>query len=150
MKAFWSARTAREKVMLGLLAVLLAAYALFAAVWQPLQAERSTLMRDIARYTNASVALDALANAGLGPAPATIGMPLPTLITTSAETYQLPISRLLPTADAVEITLENAPFELVLTWILALEQDHGLRIIALTITRRPEPGLVATTLSVGR
>ena len=150
MMAFWSARTGREQVLLGLLAFVLASYALFAAVWQPLQAERSTLMRDIARYTNAAVTLDAVANAGLGPAPVTSDMPLPTLITTSAETYQLPISRLLPTADAVEITLENAPFESVIAWILALEQDHGLRIITLTITRRPEPGLVATTLSVGR
>jgi hypothetical protein len=31
-----------------------------------------------------------------------------------------------------------------------LERDHGLHITALTLTRRPEPGQVATTLSITR
>lgn len=147
---FWAARTGREQILLIVMAMALTAYAMAMGVWQPLQAARSTMMQDIARDGRAGMALYTLASTGLASAPSTADTPLPTLITTTADSYQLTISRLLPSADTVEITLENASFDLVIGWIHALEQDHSLRVLALSITRRPEPGLVGTTLSVGR
>ncbi|MGL4322096.1 MAG: type II secretion system protein GspM [Paracoccaceae bacterium] len=150
MTAFWTERTAREKLLLGLLLVTIGLYAAFTAIWQPLQQQRSALLSDIARYDRVATMLNTLSTTGLAPAPATSDMPLPTLITTSADSYQLSISRILPTESVVDITLAEAPFDIVIGWVQALEQDHGLRIQALTMTRKPEPGLVATTLIIGR
>lgn len=148
--AFWAERTPRERLLLLLMCASIATYALIAGVWLPLLATRNGLMQDIARHDRAASQLSVFASTGLALAPITADMPLPTLITTTAERFKLEVSRLLPAADTVEITLENASFDLVIAWIHALEQEHALRILTLTITRRPEPGLVATTLSVGR
>lgn len=150
IRQFWAERTPRERVLLLLLALTSAGYALIAGLWLPLQAERDRLLQTIARYDRATMQLSDIAVTGLLPAPITADMPLPTLITTTADSYQLTVSRLLPAADSVEITLENARFDAVVAWLHALEQEHALRILTLNLTRRPEPGVVATTLSVGR
>lgn len=148
MMAFWGARTARERLLIIALGFLSVIYLLIVTVWQPLQRHRTTLTDDIARYARATAALSTIP-AGLV-APPSADTPLPGIITDTAATYQLTIRRLQPSTDTADITLEDAPFDAVLLWIDALERDHGLRIITLTMTRRPEPGLVATNLIVGR
>jgi general secretion pathway protein M len=154
MMAFWQARTGREQVLLALLCALGLLAGLWAGVWDPVQRARAGLLADIARYDRVTTALTGLANSGAGfdagLAPVTADMPLPTLIATTADAALLPVSRLVPTANAVDITLDPAPFEQVIGWVQALEQDHALRVLALTISRRPEPGLVSTSLTVGR
>jgi general secretion pathway protein M len=146
----WRARTAREKVLIAGLGVILALWAGIAGLWQPLQAHRAAVLDDIARYTRTATVLTTAAASGIAlPAPAS-DAPLPAVITDTATAYQLTIRRLQPTADAAEIVLDDAPFEAVLIWLEALERDQGLRIRALTLTRRPEPGIVGATLTVGR
>jgi general secretion pathway protein M len=150
MTALWSARTPREQVLLALLALIATAYITVTFIWHPLQNQRDQLTADIARYSRLASTLETLAQTGLAPAPLTADMPLPTLITTTADAAGLPITRLLPTEGAAEITLADADFATILFWIAALEQDHALRILTVSFTRRPEPGLVATTLTVAR
>jgi general secretion pathway protein M len=146
----WRARTPRERVLIAGLAATLGLWAGVAGLWQPLQAHRAALIDDIARYTRTGAVLTTAAASGLAlPAPGS-DAPLPAIITDTATAYLLTIRRLQPTADAAEIVLEDAAFETVLVWLEALERDQGLRIRALTLTRRPEPGIVGTTLTVGR
>ncbi|MGL5011221.1 MAG: type II secretion system protein GspM, partial [Paracoccaceae bacterium] len=150
MMAFWAARTARERVLLACLAVVCLGYALIVGVWQPLQRQRDGMSSDIARYMRTAEALSAAAAQGVAFVTPASDAPLPAVITDTAAGYQLVIRRLQPTANAAEITLEDAGFEAVMLWLEALERDHGLRVMTLTMTRRPEPGLVATVLTVGR
>jgi general secretion pathway protein M len=146
----WRARTAREKVLIAGLAMTLALWAGIAGLWQPLQVHRAALIDDIARYTRTATVLTTAVASGVAlPTPAS-DLPLPGLITDTATIHQLTIRRLQPTADAAEIVLDDAPFEAVLIWLEALERDQGLRIRTLTLTRRPEPGIVGATLTVGR
>jgi general secretion pathway protein M len=148
MTAFWVARTARERVLIAILVLFAAVFLVVTTVWQPLLRHRIALTDDIARYARATTALSAIP-AGLT-VPVTADMPLPSVITDTAATFQLTIRRLQPSEGAADITLDDAPFDAVLLWLDALERDHGLRIINLTLTRRPEPGLVATNLMIGR
>jgi general secretion pathway protein M len=150
MTAFWTARTRRERLLLACLALVTLIYFLFVAVWQPLQRHRATLTDDIARYARAAVALSAIPAGSVAFPGLTADTPLPSIITDTAAAFQLTIRRLQPTEGTADITLEDAPFDAVLLWLDALERDHGLRIISLTMTRRPEPGLVAATLIIGR
>jgi general secretion pathway protein M len=146
----WRARTPRERMLILSLAVTLALWAGIAGLWQPLEAHRARLIDDIARYTRTATLLTTAAAGGIAlPVPGS-DAPLPAVITDTATAYQLTIRRLQPTADAAEIVLDDAAFEAVLVWLEALERDQGLRIRALTLTRRPEPGIVGTTLTVGR
>jgi general secretion pathway protein M len=150
MTAFWTARTRREQLLLAGLALILSVYFMFAVIWQPLQRHRATLTDDIARYARAATALSAIPAGSVAQPGLAADTPLPGIITDTAATFQLTIRRLQPAEGAADITLEDAPFDAVLLWIDALERDYGLQIITLTMTRRPEPGLVAATLIVGR
>jgi general secretion pathway protein M len=150
MTAFWMARTLRERVLIMFLGLVSATYLLFVAIWQPLHRHRTTLTDDIARYARAATALSAIPNGSVAPPAVSADTPLPSIITDTAATFQLTIRRLQPSEGTADITLEDAPFDAVLLWIDALERDYGLRIITLTMTRRPEPGLVAAKLIIGR
>ncbi len=148
MTAFWKERTGRERLLIMVLGLVSATYLLLAAIWQPLQNHRATLTDDIARYARATTVLSTIPGGYVAPIANTT--PLPGIITDTAATYQLTIRRLQPSASTADITLDDARFEAVLLWIDALERDHGLRIVTLTMTRRPEPGLIAANLIVGR
>jgi general secretion pathway protein M len=150
MSAFWMARTPRERILIAALGLFLAVYAAFVAVWQPLHRHRATLTDDIAHYARAATALSAIPTGSVALPALSTDTPLPSIITDTAATFQLTIRRLQPTDGTADITLEDASFDAVLLWIDALERDYGLRIITLTMTRRPEPGLVATNLIIGR
>ncbi len=136
--------------MLAAFVVMTGLYLAVILLWQPLQQQRLRLQDDIARLDREATTLDSIARTGMPPAPVTADMPLPTLVTTTAATAGLTISRLLPTDTAVEVTLDAADFATAVGWIGALEQDHQLRILTLAMTRRPEPGVVTTTVVVGR
>jgi general secretion pathway protein M len=150
MRAFWAARTPREHVLIMVLGLISAAAVLIMIIWHPLQQHRSALRDDIARYSHAMATLSAIpAGAGIQPT-ATAELPLPSIITDTAATFQLAVRRLQPTENTADVTLEDAPFDAVLLWVDTLERDHGLRMVSLTLTRRPEPGVVAASLIVGR
>jgi general secretion pathway protein M len=148
--SFWGARTGREKVLIGCLGLTCLGWALFAGVWQPLQKHRVTLTEDIAQYARTSAALSTASPGDASFSAVAPDAPLPSILSDTAMAFQLTIRRLQPTQNAAEIVLEDAPFETVLMWVDTLERDQGLRVIAIDMTRRPEPGVVATTLTIGR
>lgn len=141
----WSDRTPRERIMLAALAGVMLIWVAFAGLWQPLQAQRASLLSQIARYQTAAQML-----ANPVQATTTDPRPIPVIITDSAAAFQLTIRRLQPTGDVVQIVLEDAPFDAVLLWIDALTTDHALTLQSLDLIRRPAPGVVAATLTVAR
>lgn len=141
---FWSDRSPRERVMLLGLGATMLAWLGIAGIWQPLQAQRTALTAQIARYQAATQTLANPTQAVATSDP----RPTPVIITESAATFQLAIRRLQPTGDQVQIVLEDAPFEAVLLWIETLTTDNALRLQSLDLVRRPAPGVVAATLTV--
>jgi len=142
----WSDRTPRERVMLAALAGVVLLWVAFAGIWQPLQAQRTALTAQIARYQTAA---QMLANPAQVTAP-TDPRAIPVVITDSAAAFDLAIRRLQPTGDGVQVVLEDAPFDAVLLWIDALTTDHALNLQSFDLIRRPAPGVVAATLTVVR
>jgi general secretion pathway protein M len=146
----WQARTARERVLIGLMMGVATLWVAITLIWQPIMQERARLAGDIARYDRAIAALNAMAAGGPVAPPVVDDAALPVIITDTAANFALTIRRLQPAGDSVQVTLEDAPFDAVLFWIEALERDHGLRVQTLDLSRRPAPGVVSTNLTVGR
>lgn len=46
------------------------------------------------------------------------------------------------------IQLEKARFDVLVAWLARLRQQHGIRVVAATIERADEPGLVSATLEL--
>lgn len=151
-RAFWQDRTPRERVLMALAAAILAAALIHAALWQPLSDRRGALHAAIAAHAAAHAYLaegGVVQAAPAFPDPAE-GQPLATRLTQSAQGLGLTVRRLDPAGPgAADVTLEEAPFDLVMAWLIELERDRGLELRAFTLTRRPAPGAVAATVSVG-
>lgn len=152
MMALLSQRTPREKALLGCLAALGLIWLAVTQVWQPLQALRHEIAARIPRIERALALVQS--NPVALPAPDADAdadaRSLPIVITEAADSFGLTINRLQPEGGRVRVTLEDAPFDAVLLWVEALQRDHALRPIDLTLTRRPTPGVVATNLMVER
>jgi general secretion pathway protein M len=150
MKAFWAARTRREQALLTGLGCLVFCYMFFALLWQPLSRQQAHQVEQLARYGQMAAFLQQVGPASFQMPPLTADIPLSTLVTTTANTAGLTISRLVPLDTSVEVDLDAAEFSTVLTWIATVEQEHALQVQSVSFTRRPEPGVVATTLVLGR
>ena len=143
-------RTRRERLLLGAMAAVGALALAYLAVWQPLQNARKG-------YEAAMVRQDALTAriAALGTdtaAAPVISDPRPpaVIVSDAAASAALAIRRLEPAEDRVRVVLEDADFGAVLIWLDGLDRDTGLRVAEIDITRRPDPGVVSTTLMLRR
>lgn len=142
-------RTARERVLLLAMAVLALVWVLYAGIWQPLQAREAALLARIDRHERA-VAILRAAPVVQAQTAATDTRPVPVIVTDTAAAFSLTIRRLEPEGDGARVILDEVAFEAVVFWLDRLEQNHGLRVTTIEMTRRPAPGVVTATLTLQR
>lgn len=156
MKEWWAGLQPRERQLLRLAAVLLAALLLYALVWQPLQrareaqAERLERAEESLRWMRGAVAeLQSLRAAGR---PEPDPRPLLTVVDATAKAAELQgtIRRIQPVgSDDVRVTLEGASYRAVVSW-LADMHTRGVQVRELSAQRDAEPGRVSANLVLHR
>lgn len=143
-------RTPRERLMLGTMAAVAVLALVYLLIWQPLQQARSGYEAAIARQDALTARLATLGSTS-APAPvASDPRPPAVIVSDSAAAASLAIRRLEPADDRVRVALEDADFGTVIAWLDALDRDTGLKVAEIDITRRPEPGVVSTTVMLRR
>ena len=150
VRPWWAQRTARERILIGAMALALGGYLL--AVWavQPLLASRSEALATIAQIDRALAQL-ASSPESVAAQPAAISdQPVTTIVTETAVEFGMTIRRIETEAAGARLSIDDAAFDNVLRWIEGLETDHGLRVVAVEMDRRPEPGMVSASLTVAR
>jgi general secretion pathway protein M len=139
--AWWEGRTRRERVLLGVMAGLLAAviawYGVIAPIgaWKAGAAER----RAEASADLQSVEADlARLNAAATEAPVGTGEPIEPLLIRTAEAAGLTIDRQQAEADGAQTAwLQAVPAQAVFGWIAQLEQAHGVTVSSITALKSP-------------
>ena len=144
---WWGRRSGRERVLLAVMASGLAAYLLFAGAARPLLAARGAAIATIAGHEAALARLAALPE---GKAPVASGEPVTAIVTESAPGYDLTIRRIEAEGEGARLEIEDAGFPELILWIEELEREHALRLVAIEIDRRPEPGIVGARLTLER
>ena len=148
--AWWVRRSLRERWLLAGLAGAAAAYVAIAVVAQPLLAARAAALAAIAEHDRALAQLAALPAEG-APAPVrSAALPVAGVLTETAPEFDLAIRRIEPEGAGARLVLDDADFAGVLLWIEELERDHRLRLTAIEMDRRPEPGVVSAQMSFER
>lgn len=149
--AWLAKRSPRERLLLVSMMVAAAGYLAIAFVAQPLLGSRTEALAAIGRHDAALARLAALpaplATAAAAPAD---GRPVSAVATDTAPDFGLAIRRIEPEGDGVRLLLEDADFAAILLWTETLERAHGLRLIAVEMDRRPEPGAVSARMTVTR
>ena len=66
----------------------------------------------------------------------------------NAGLHNVTIQRIQPGSDGASIELEEHAFNDVINWIFALQDDAGLHIEQVRLTKTDEPGMVTSTLVI--
>ena len=134
--AWWEGRTRRERILLGVMAALLAAVVAWYGVIAPIGAWKAGAAdrRAEAAADLQSVEADlARLNAAATDAPVGTGEPIEPLLIRTAEAAGLDIDRQQAEADGAQtVWLQAVPPQVVFGWIAQLEQAHGVTVSNLT------------------
>ncbi|MGC3939105.1 type II secretion system protein GspM [Roseobacter sp. EG26] len=118
------------------------------AIWIALISPMITLKAEsLTRIQKADAIADILASSD-GTVVANTPRPIQGILTQSAEAANLLIRRMEPSGTAMSVTLDDAPFAIVIAWLASLTQEEGLRISAVEMGRRTAPGTVSTRITL--
>lgn len=145
--AWWSGLSPRERVLIGVLSVLLALAVLVYGVVKPLQAARAQAIADIRTYETLSARVRAAGTLSATPAARRQGAPAQ-VATSSAAAVGLSIAPE-TTPDGVRVTLASVPYDTLLAWIADLNATSDLRVRRLSVRRGAVAGHVAASVDLG-
>jgi len=147
----WNGLSADTRRLTALGTVSIAVLLFYTALWLPLQRDLARLHADVPRETEALTwmraqaptikALRARMSTSAGPLRATLEQ---SATSHGVRTY---ITRLdADASNGARVTLEQVPFNMLVTWVSALQAAQGLGIDDATIDAQPASGLVNATL----
>jgi general secretion pathway protein M len=146
--AFWQARSPRERLMLTVLALLLAGIVLVFGVIKPLQAARAQAYADIRTYETLNARIRAAGTLSAAPARQRSGTPIDQ-IRQSAQTQGLAATtEALP--DGVRAAVTEGNYDAVMAWIADAGATTPLSATRVSIRRATGPGRVSATVDFTR
>lgn len=149
MKDWFMSREPRERVVLIVGAIVVLAILFWWLIWLPLVTNMAALRSDIAEKSR--LFIDVQRAAAVAPreqtARPTANQSLLVVINRSAESHGLrnAVTRTRQdTADAnvLNVTLQGAPFNTLLSWLVTLETEHGVSVEAASISSARAAGIV--------
>jgi general secretion pathway protein M len=144
---WWSGRSRREQMMLGILAALLAGVVLVYGVVKPLQAARASALQDIRTYETLTARIRAAGTLSAGQPQRRQGSPND-VITGSAPGFGLNPT-VAPISGGARATIADGSYDSLLAWLADLSATSGLRIKRVDIQRTAAPGRVSATVDFG-
>lgn len=143
--SWWSTRSPRERVMLGVLAVLIGGVVLVYGVIKPLQAARAQALADIRTYETLNARIRAAGTISTAPkAQARPGAPLEAVRASAAA--QGLTANAEATAAGVRATVAQGSYDAVMAWIADVGATTRLRVTSVTIQRGSGAGRVSASV----
>ncbi|MES9825113.1 MAG: type II secretion system protein M [Candidatus Thiodiazotropha endolucinida] len=159
MKEWWQSKTPQEHMALIIGAAAILLLLVYLLLWRPfnqaldkkallVESQQITLnwMQDNLDLVKSLRSQQRAKGAGSNEA-------LLTLVDRTAKKIRLrqQIQRIKPQGDnAVQLWIEEAPFDTIIKWLGQLTQTHAIEIDSLTIDRQDKPGLVNARLVLQR
>lgn len=162
MKAWWTQRSPRERLLISIAALAGLAVLFYALIWQPLLSQRKVLQQSVLQLRNdlawmqqAAAEVQRLKQSQpqrTASASASSSTPsLPTLIDQSARASGLgsSLKRVEPQANQqLQIQFERVGFDQMLHWLNDLQQEHSIVIVNAVINRQETSGQVNARLTL--
>jgi general secretion pathway protein M len=127
---WWSARSGREQILLGVFAALATTALLFVLVMRPIATVRARAVSDIHTYDMLAARL----RAGRVANPTRRGPPAQ-IVSQIATANGLSVQRVEPEGTRLRVVFADASFDAVVRWVSEVEQSSSLRISEAQIER---------------
>ncbi len=144
---WWNGRSRREQVMLGGLALFLAALVLVFGIVKPLQAARASALQDIRTYETLTARIRAAGTLSTGQPQRRQGSPAD-VINGSTPAFGL-AATVAPISGGARATIADASYDSVMAWLADLAATSNLRIKRVDIQKATAPGRVRATVDFG-
>lgn len=151
MKAWWETLSARERGLVAGGAALTLVLLLYVLVWEPFRSSGHRLQQSVAErradlvwMRQAAQEIKRLSSAGVAQ-PAGDDRSLLTRVDQTARAAGLgsALKRVAPQGDdRLSVQLDSVEFDKLLPWLGALERDHRITIVSLSVDRIDVAGLV--------
>lgn len=76
------------------------------------------------------------------PIPASLSLPLTTVIEQSALRHQITLVSVAPLNDEINVVLPPMPFDRLIAWLGELQREHDIRVQTLAVTALSSPGVI--------
>jgi general secretion pathway protein M len=152
MRAWFESLAARERWILvagGFLAVVIVVWWL---VLTPLRTGSASLRAAIESKQRLLLDLSRLESTGAsGPVAKNSGETLVVVVSNTAQQHGLQLARSRPNGPSgVDVTFQAVPFDVLVTWLLALHGSYGVEVESASLSSAREQGLVNGQLSLHR
>lgn len=152
MIAWWTSLTQREQILIAVAGTLALLFLIFQFVVRP---SWDTKERAERAYSNALEEWNAVQiAAGTGTTTrsfSTSGLALQTVVTNTAETYSLTITRLLPDeSNNLSVWFDSVESQSLYSWLKELETNHGIRVRQATVRQDVEGDTISLNVYLTR
>lgn len=140
---YWASLQQREQQLLTIAAVVLSIGAFYWLVWQPLHQSRQNQQLAVQTAQQQLVWLQAqLPKLSQTNTAVRANNSLTEVISQSSREFNIQVSRMQPQNDQLQLSLEDVPFEPLLSWLHQLQYQHGLRLVQFEVAASDVPGTV--------
>jgi general secretion pathway protein M len=150
MREWFMSREPRERVVLGLGVLAAAVIVFWGLVWLPLARSSTALRASVAQKSRLLVDLEraaALAPSGAGASTAQgAGQSMVGLVDSTSKQHGVARAftrTRLDGADGINVTFQDASFDALLGWIVALRSSYGVDVESASFNGARTPGLVS-------
>lgn len=142
--SWWTGLQQREQRLVAGAAVVVVIGLFYWLLWQPLhqakQIQQQKLQSAQHQLNQLQQLLPQLKAAGA--APARTGGSLAQIISNSARSGGIKVSRMQPQNEQLTLVLEDVSFEQLLGWLHALQYQHGVTLLNVDLATADKPGIV--------
>jgi len=142
--SWWSGLQRREQQLVATAVVVILIGMFYWLVWQPLHQARASqqlvlqsAQRQLSQLQQAIPQLKAAGDAAVRS-----GGSLAQIISNSARSLNIRVSRMQPQNDQLTLVLDDLSFEQLLQWLHALQYQHGVNVVNLDLATADKPGIV--------
>lgn len=141
---WWYGLAAREQKLLLLAGPLLLLGMFYWGLWQPLHQAKQRNAHLLQQLQHQLIALQQarpiLSQAAT--APERTGGSLAQIVSNSARSFNIRVSRMQPQNEQLQLVLEDLAFEQLLPWLHQLQYQNGVRLVNLDVAATDRPGIV--------
>ncbi|MGI5310162.1 type II secretion system protein GspM [Rheinheimera sp. WS51] len=142
--SWWSGLQVREQRIVALAGVVITIGLFYWLLWQPLHQAKQNKQQAVAaaqlQLQKLQQAIPGLLAAGTNDIRS--GGSLAQIISNSARSKNIAVSRMQPQNEQLALVLEELSFEQLLPWLYDLQYQHGVRLISIDLTEADKPGIV--------
>ncbi|MDF3126909.1 MULTISPECIES: type II secretion system protein M [Rheinheimera] len=139
LQSWWQSLQKREQQLVLGAGVTLAVAAFYWLLWAPLHLNYQSQQVQLQQV---SQQLLQVSNFPVVSTQTKVQGSLTDIISSSARTHKIQVSRMQPQNDQMQVMLNDISFDQLLTWLHALQYQHNVSIVQLDLAVADAPGMV--------